>query len=132
MRNWPSINPGWRNWLIKVAAKKRRDWALQNLDQCISLSLSDIKKNEPMLRAAYFFWSNTYNIFLFKQGPMSPTLADVHMLTGLNITGHINPFSLLVKPSFKLDSIRTQGWSQYIISHKSDNRSVSDREHTTF
>jgi hypothetical protein len=118
--------------LIKVAAKKRANWTLRNLDQCISLSLSDIKKNEPMLKDACFFWSNTYNAFLFRQGPMSSTLADVHMLTGLNIAGHINPFGLLVKPSVELDNIRTRGSSQYIINHKSDNRSVCDREHTTF
>jgi hypothetical protein len=132
IRNWTSIIPRWKNWLIKVAAKKRADWTLRNLDQCISLSLSNIKKNEPMLNATYFFWSNTYNAFLFRQGPMSPTLADVHMLTGLNIAGHINPFSLLVKPTIKLDSTRTGGWSQYITNYKTDNRSVSDREHTAF
>jgi len=64
-----------------------------------------------MLRAAYFFWSNTYNAFLFRQGPMSPTLADVHMLIGLNIIGQINPFSLLIKSSYKLESVRTGGLS---------------------
>jgi hypothetical protein len=132
IRNWSLIISEWRNWLIKVAAKKRIDWALQILDQCISLSLSDIKKSEPMLRAAYFFWSNTYNAFLFRQDPMSPILADIHMLTDLNMVGRINPFGLLVKPSVKLDSIRTGGWSQYIINHKSNNRSVFDKEHTTF
>jgi hypothetical protein len=131
IRNWPSIIPGWRNWLIKVVAKKRTYWVLRNLDQCISLSLCDIKKNESMLKVL-FFWSNTYNVFLFRQGPMSPSLADVHMVTCLNIRGHINPFNLLVKPSFKLESIRTRGWPQYIISHKSNSRSVSHREHTTF
>jgi len=93
LRNWPSIIQGWRNWLIKVADKKRPDWTTRNLDQCISLSLSNIKKNEPMLKAACFFWSNSYNAFLFRQGPMSPTLADVHMLTGLNIAGHLNSFA---------------------------------------
>jgi hypothetical protein len=108
--------------LIKVAVKKRTDWELQNLDQYISLSLSNIKKNEPMLRVSYFFWSNTYNAFLFGQGPMSPTLADVNMLIGLNIAGKINPFSLLVKPSFKLESVRTEGWSQYINIFKTDKR----------
>jgi len=90
--------------LADQAAKKSVDWTTRNLDQCISLSLSDIKKNEPMLKVACFFWSTTYNAFLFRQGPMSPTLADVHMLIGLNIVGHINPFSLLVKPTAKLDS----------------------------
>ena len=63
---------------------------------------------------------------------MSPTLADVHMLTGLNIIGHINPFSLLVKPTAKLDSTKTRGWFQYIINHKADGKSVFDREHMAF
>jgi hypothetical protein len=96
------------------------------------LSLSDIRKNEPMLKVVYFFWSNTYNAFFFRQGPMSPTFADVHMLTCLNIAGHINPFSLLVTPTAKLGSTKTGGWSQYIINHKADGRSVSDKEHTAF
>jgi len=132
MMNWPSIIPGWNNWLIKVAAKKRIDWALRNFDQCISLSLSDIKKNEPMLKDACFFWSNTYNAFLFRQGPMSPTLANVHMLICLNIIGKVNPFSSLVKPSFKVESVRTGGWSQYINVFKIDKRAVTDREHAAF
>jgi hypothetical protein len=75
-----------------------------------------------MIRATCFFWSNTYNAFLFRHGPMSPTLADVHMLTGLSIPGQIKPFSLLTKPSYKLDSVRTRGWYQYINIHKADNR----------
>ena len=85
-----------------------------------------------MLRAACFFWSSTYNAFCFRQGPMSPTLADVHMLTGLNIGGQINPFSLLVKPSGKLESMRTGGWSNYITTFKTDKKTVTNKEHTTF
>jgi len=50
----------------------------------------------------------------------------------LIITGHINHFSLPVKPTAKLDSTKTRGWSQYIIKHKADGISVSDREHMTF
>jgi hypothetical protein len=85
--NWPSKIQGWRNWLIKVIAKRQTDWTLHNLDQCISLSLSNIKKNEPLLKAASYFWSSTYNAFLFGHGPATPNLADIHMLIGLNITG---------------------------------------------
>ena len=40
---------------------------------------------------------------------MSPTLADVHMLTGVNITGQVNPFNLLVEPSGELESVRSRG-----------------------
>ena len=62
-----------------------------------------------MLKATSYFWSTTYNAFFFRQGPMSPTLADVHMLTGVNITGQVNPFNLLVEPSGELESVRSRG-----------------------
>ena len=132
LRNWPSIIPGWRDWLIKVAAKKRPDWILLNVDQCITLSLSDMKKNEPLLKAACYFWSNSFNAFMFKQGPMTPTLADVHMLTGLSFSENINPYNLLVKPSGRLESTRSGGWSHYISNFKTAQNNVSDREHTAF
>ena len=32
------------------------------------------------------FWSNALNAFIFGHGPMTITLADVYMLTGLRIT----------------------------------------------
>lgn len=102
------------------------------MDQCISLSLSDIKKNESMLRAACFFRSNTCNAFFFKQALMSPTLADVHMLIGLNIAGQINTLCLLRKPTSKLESVRTGGWSHYINTFKTDKKAMTHREHTAF
>jgi hypothetical protein len=48
-------------------------------------------KNEDLLIAACHFWSNGVNTFLFGHGPMSPTLADVYMITGLDITGSVQP-----------------------------------------
>lgn len=117
---------------MKVAAKEQPNWVLRDLDQCISLSLSNMKKNEPLLKAVSYFWSSTYNAFFFGDGPMTPTLADAHMLTGLKITGSVNPFSLLNKPCFKFDSIRSGGWTKYIDVHKSSRNSVDAREHAAF
>jgi hypothetical protein len=131
-RNWPTIIPGWRNWFVKVANKKQADWTLRNLDQCIPLSLSNMKKNEPLLKAASYFWSNTYNAFVFGHGPMTPTLADIHMLTGLNITGQAHPHSLMVRHSYKFDSIRSRGWSNYIATHNATEKTVTEREHVAF
>jgi hypothetical protein len=45
-----------------------------------------LPKNENLLIAACHFWSNGVNAFLFGHRPMSPTLADVYMMTGLDIT----------------------------------------------
>jgi hypothetical protein len=131
-RNWPSKIQGWRNWLIKVAAKKQTDWTLRNLDQCISLSLSNMKKNEPLLKVASYFWSSTYNAFLFGHGLATPNLADIHMLTGLNITGQFIPHHLMVKASHKLESTRIGGWSNYIATHNTTQKNMTEREHVAF
>ena len=55
------------------------------MEQCIRLSIADMEKNESLLIAASYFWSDTLNAFVFSHGPASPTLADVLMLTGLDI-----------------------------------------------
>ena len=44
-----------------------------------------MERNESMLIDASYFWSYTFNAFIFGRGPASPTLADVVMLTGLDI-----------------------------------------------
>jgi hypothetical protein len=49
----------------------------------LELSLAETPKNENLLIAACHFWSNGFNAFLFGHGPMSPTLANVYMMTGL-------------------------------------------------
>jgi len=44
-----------------------------------------MERNESLLIAASYFWSDTLNAFVFGYGPASPTLADVLMLTGIEI-----------------------------------------------
>ena len=84
-RSWPNIIPGWMNWFRRVASVYRADWVQYDISQCLNLSLF-IVKNEPMLISASFFWSDAINAFLFGNCPMTPTLLDVMMLIGLNIT----------------------------------------------
>jgi hypothetical protein len=57
-----------------------------------NLSLAETPKNEDLLIAACHFWSNGVNAFLFGHGPMSPTLADAYMITGLDISGSMYPW----------------------------------------
>jgi len=45
-----------------------------------------MERNESLLMAASYFWSDTLKAFVFGHGPTSPTLADVLMLTGLDIS----------------------------------------------
>jgi hypothetical protein len=87
VKNWP-LPPiaGWRNWYKRVLAENLR------IAQCLELSLAETQKNEDLLIAACHFWSNGVNAFLFGRGPMSPTLADVYMITGLDVSGSVYPW----------------------------------------
>jgi len=88
-------------------------------------------RNEPILISASYFWSDAINAFMFNHGPMTPTLMDVMMLTGLNIHAPDRSFHLLEKASFKIDTKNIGGWKGYI-GKNMKTRSVSIREHTTF
>ena len=80
---------GWRDWFRRVSEKKARNWEVYDLNQCLTLSLSGIERNDALLISISYFWSNALNAFVFCHGPMTITLADVYMLTGLRITGSI-------------------------------------------
>ena len=88
-------------------------------------------RNEPMLISASYFWSDAINAFMFNHGPMTPTLMDVMMLTGLNIHAPVRPFHLLEKASFKIETNSIGGWKGYI-SKNMNTGSVSVRKHTAF
>jgi len=89
-------------------------WGESKLDQCIRLSIADMEKNESMMIAASYFWSHTFNAFIFCHGPASPTLADVVMLTGLDIT-HANDGGIFNhKPEYKVETRNIGGWSGYV------------------
>jgi hypothetical protein len=89
--------------------------------QCITLSLSDMSRNESLLISASYFWSDALNAFLFGHGPMGPTLADVLLLTGLDISFSDTLFSYRdVQPSHRLKTKKVGGWTGYIAEHMKD------------
>ena len=64
---------------------------------------------------------------------MTITLADVCMLTGLRITGPMQPYELLGDGSKKLAKISDYtGWASYIQNHIRNESTVSEREHVAF
>ena len=109
-RSWPSVTPRWRNWFRRISTIQRTNWEQYDLSQCLNLSLSEIVRNEPMLISASYFWSDAINAFMFNHGPMTPTLMDVVMLTGLNITAPDRPFRLQEKATFKIETKSIGGW----------------------
>ena len=130
---WSLPLDGWRDWYLRVAKTHQARWVTYDIDQCIALSPSNIKKNEPLLRSAFYFWSNASNAFIFGHGPMTVTLANIHMLNDLRIIGLLQPYNLISKPEHKVQSIQSRGWGGYITVHKkTQNRNADLQEHATF
>ena len=85
-----------------------------------------------MISASYF-WTNALNAFIFCHGLMTITLADVYMLTGLRITGLMQPYEYLSAGSKRLAKISDcSGWASYILNHIGDKSTVSEREYVAF
>jgi hypothetical protein len=119
-KNWP-LPPiaGWRNWYKRVLADnsaKTQTWDSLRIAQCLELSLAETPKNEDLLIAACHFWSNGVNAFLFGHDPMSPTLADVYMITDLDVSGSVYPWDF--KGSTRQTGVKPgSGYKFYIQNH---------------
>jgi len=116
-----------------VPDEKGGDWEVYDLSQCLTLSLSGMERNDSLLIIASYFWSNTLNAFVFGHSPKTITLVGVYMLTGLRITGPMQPYDFLSAGSKKLAKISDcTGCASYISNHIGDRSTVDDREHVAF
>jgi len=88
-------------------------------------------RNESLLIAASYFWSDTLNAFRFGNGPASPTLADVLMLTSLDIASADDSHLYDRKAKRKVETRNIGGWSGYIQKYQKTGP-VSQREHAIF
>jgi hypothetical protein len=92
-----------------------------------------MERNDSLLISTSYFWCNTLNAFVFGHGPMTITLADIYMLTGLRITRSMQPYDFLSAGSKKLAKILDCiGWASYILNHIGDGSTVSKRDYVAF
>jgi len=89
-----------------------------------------MNRNESLLITTSYFWSDTLNAFLFGHGPASPTLADVLMLTCLDIASADDSHLYDRKPERKVETRNIDGWSGYIQKYQKTGP-VGQREHAT-
>jgi hypothetical protein len=106
-------------------------WESIGIADALSLSLSPLEKDENLLKTIGYFWSDALNCFLFGHGPMTPTLLDVMMITGLDISSTCpSAYRLSVVP-FKLSSkAECTNWSTYLSQHQKIKGPVTEKEHT--
>jgi len=77
-----------------------------------------MEKNESMMIAASHFWSDTHNAFVFGHGLASPALADVLMLTGLDISTADDGGIFDWKSEYKVETRNISGSSGYIQKYR--------------
>ena len=114
-----------------MAHLHRVNWDTYDIRQCITLTLSEMIRNEPMLVLASYFLSDALNAFMFGHGPMTPTLLDVLMLTGLNIYASDRSQDFSSKGSCKLETRNIGAWKGYIDKY-SRTGGADRREHVAF
>jgi len=90
-----------------------------------------MERNESLVIAASYFWLDTLNAFIFGHGSASPTLADVLMLTGLDVSTADSSHIFDTQPSAKVETRSIGGWSGYIQKYRSTGP-VNIKEQTTF
>jgi hypothetical protein len=90
-----------------------------------------MSQNESLLIAGSYFWSDALNAFLFGHGLITPTLTNVLLLTGLDISSLDVLFSCHdVKPSHHLKTKNVGGWSNYITKLMKEG-TVNNREYVS-
>nr|AAX95435.1 hypothetical protein [Oryza sativa Japonica Group]ABA92782.1 hypothetical protein LOC_Os11g19080 [Oryza sativa Japonica Group] len=114
-KSWPSLQKtspekSWTTCYKRISASKQTHWDEIGLGQALALTIANSAKDEPLMAAATYFWSNTINAFLFNHGPMTPTLIDITMITGLDVTSSANPMSLNTKNQFDFRTKSICGW----------------------
>nr|ABA94547.1 hypothetical protein LOC_Os11g37180 [Oryza sativa Japonica Group] len=135
-KSWPSLEKtspekSWITWFKRISASKRVHWDEIGIGQALNLTIANSAKDEPLMAAASYFWSNTINAFLFNQEPMTPTLIDIIMITGLDVTSSANPMSLNTKNQYDFKTKSIGGWSGYVTAYMGQG-SVTPREHVAF
>jgi hypothetical protein len=116
-----------------MARVHQSTWETIGIADALSLSLSPLDKNENLLKTIGYFWSDALNCFLFGHSPMTPTLMDVVMITGLDTASPSPSAYSLPEVSFRLSSkSECTNWGAYLNHHVKTKGPVTEREHTTF
>nr|CAD1822727.1 unnamed protein product [Ananas comosus var. bracteatus] len=136
LRTWPSTSEAYLTWLDRVEAAFSDFWREVGIYAAIQLSRHPPVADNLLLAAALCFWSSTSNVFLFKRGPLIPTLLDVAAITGLR------PHGVSVSMSYNPDGVsdfedcldlNDLAYSKFIRKFAGESPApVTKNEHTAF
>jgi hypothetical protein len=117
--------------VTRVSASKQTHWDEIGIGQALALTIANSAKDEPLMAAATYFWSNTINAFLFNQGLMTPILIDITTIISLDGSSLANPMNLNTKNQYDFRTKSIGGWSGYVAAYMGQG-SVTPLEHVAF
>jgi hypothetical protein len=130
---WPNPREGCVAWYNRMVRVHQSTLETIGIADALSLLLYPLDKNENLLKTIGYFWSDTLNCFLFGHSPMTPTLMDVVMITGLDIASHSSCAYSLPEVHFRLSSeSECTNWGAYLNHHVKTKGPVTESEHTAF
>jgi hypothetical protein len=133
LRAWPNPPEGWVAWYNRVVRVHQSTWETIGIADALSLSLPPLEKNENLLKTIGYFWSDALNCFLFGHSLMTPTLMDVVMITGLDISSLSPSAYRLPEVPFRLSSkSKCTNWGAYLNQHVKTKGPVTEKEHIDF
>ena len=92
-----------------------------------------LTKMRNLLKTIGYFWSDALNCFLFGHSPMTHTLLDVTMITGIDIESPNHAAHKMAEVPFKLSSkANCTNWGTYMNQHMKTKGLVTEKEHTAF
>jgi hypothetical protein len=116
-----------------MARVHQSTWETIGIADALSLLLSPLDKNENLLKTIGYFWSDALNCFLFGHSPMTPTLTDMVMITGLDIASPSPSAYSHPEVPFRLSSkSECTNWGAYLYQHDKTKVPMTEREHTIF
>ena len=128
LRAWPNPPENWVTWYSRVSKTYYSSWETTGIADALSLSVSPLEKHENLLKTIGYFWSDALNCVMFGHSPMTPTLLDVVMITGLDITSPSPSAFMLPKVPFKLSSkTECTNWGAYLRRHMKNKGPVTEK-----
>ena len=84
-KSWPRALDGWVAWVTRLSLYFRGLWIALGIEWFIHLITINTSLDVELMSIALKFWSKSINSFMLPFGPMSITLRDITVLTGLPI-----------------------------------------------
>ncbi|CAI9105927.1 OLC1v1004964C1 [Oldenlandia corymbosa var. corymbosa] len=85
----PEIHKAFVHWYYQLEPEYADTWRMAGIYDLLKFCTIGLGKSRDLVEAVLRFWSESSNVFCFPWGPMTPTLLDVCVITGLPVVADV-------------------------------------------